>query len=284
MDRRAFVQALGAGCTLLTAGCVGIPSAGDDQLEPSDVVEDYWYERTELVVQFRDDVDIDKAVLLDSSAEQEYETIEDPPEFARFPVVFPDRLETHLPRRPPLRVRANTQDGWTEKSVWEPVHGAITDIEIRRDGCVRFTIENQGKAPLLVRFVGVYGDVPNPTVDPQSDSFDRSTFDIDPSVIGVGKNRPLSPSRTDLVVSSNESVPFETTYAPFAFPDGADTEDCRGLERTAQIAIVYSSGGSAAYTFTFRLDGSPAIIEGHQAEFNQQTTAEVCSNSEISQR
>lgn len=264
MNRRPFLQALASGSTLLTAGCVESVVIGDDRLETSDVFEGYRYEGTELVVQFRDGVDVEKAVLLDSSTETEYDTVDHPPGSARFSVVFPDRLETYVSRS--LRVEVKTPDGWARESVWEPVHGAARNVEALWNGRARFDVENQGEAPLLVRFVGIYGDVPNPTIDPQSDSFDHSSFDLGPGIVGSGQNRPLSPSRADLVVPGGEAAQFETTYAPFVFPDGGAENDCGGDERTGTIAIVHASGGSAAYGFAFRLDGEPTAIEGRAAE------------------
>jgi hypothetical protein len=95
---------------------------------------------------------------------------------------------------------------------------------------------------------------------------------VRPVVVGVGPNRRLSPSRTDLVVSPGETAPFETTYAPFAFPDGAGPDACDGDERTAQIAVVHTSGGSASYTFSYRLEDDPGTLAGGPAE--------VCSDPE----
>lgn len=141
------------------------------------------------------------------------------------------------------------------------VHPHVDAVEPLPDGRARLEIENQGDAPLLVRFVAVYGDVPNPTVDPQGHSFDRSSFDLDPGGVGVDENRPLSPSRTDLVVPPEGTRPFETTYAPFAFPDGAATADCDGTERTGSVAVVRGSGGSAAYVFSFRVEDDPTTLE-----------------------
>ncbi len=115
-------------------------------------------------------------------------------------MVFPDRLETSLTTHSALRIKAETGDGWAEQSVWEPVHGAARNVEPLPDGRARFDIENRTHASILARFIAIYGHVPNPTIDPQRDSFDRSSFDLGPGIVGVGSNRPLSPSRTDLVV------------------------------------------------------------------------------------
>lgn len=263
MNRRPFLRALVTGSTLLTAGCTeSLPFATEGPSE-ADVFDAHRFEETDLVVEFRDDVEVEKAVLYNSATDEEYETVERPGRAVRFPVVFPDRLETYVGRS--LHVRVETPAGSTNRWIPEIVHGYVRNVELLDDGRARFEIQNQGEAPLLVRFVGVYRDVPNPTVDPQAESFDRSSFDLGPGVVGVGRNRTLSPARTDLVVSPGETVPFETTYAPFAFLGGTDAADCDGGERTAEIAVVHASGGSASYTFTYRLDGEPTHVEGHAA-------------------
>lgn len=272
MNRRPLLQSLIAGGTLLTAGCVGSLPSTVDQPEASNVFESYQFDGTDLVVKFRDNADVQNTVLYNSSTDEEYETIKQPSGTIRFPVVFPDRLETYISNS--LRVKAKTSDGWAHQWIPEIVHAHTKDVEVLRDGRARFEIENQGDAPLLVRFTGIYGDIPNPTVDPQSESFDRSSLNFGPGVIGIGQNRPLSPSRTDLVVSPGETEPFETTYAPFAFPDSADIEDCDGEERTAKIAFVHGSGGIASYTFSFRLDGKPTSIEAQAAEVCDSTKGE----------
>lgn len=272
MNRRSLLQSLIAGGTLLTTGCVGSLSSTADQPEAPHVFENYRFDGTDLVVKFRDAAGVQNAVLYNSSTDEEYETIKQPPGTIRFPVAFPDRLETYIADS--LHVKAKTSDGWARQWIPEIVHAHTEDVEVLRDGRARFEIENQGEAPLLVRFAGIYGDVPNPTVDPQSESFDRSSLNFGPGVVGIGQNRPLSSSRTDLVVSPGETEPFETTYAPFAFPNGADIEDCDGEERTAKIAIVHASGGSASYTFSFCLDGELTSIEGQAAEVCNSADAE----------
>lgn len=263
MNRRPLLCALASGGSLLTAGCVGSVPLSAGAPDATDVFDDYRFDGTELRVEFSADAAVEKAVLFDSSTGTEYETIDHPSGIAAFPVIFPNRLESRLSRS--LRVKARTPDGWARTSVWEPVHGATRDVTILPDGRARFGVENQGAAPLLVRFVGIYGNVPNPTVDPQSDSFDRSSFDLGPGVVGSGENRPLSPSRTDLVVPPGETAQFETTYAPFAFPHEADVDDCNGTERTGTIAVVHASGGSAAYSFSYRLAGEPTDLQGRTA-------------------
>ncbi|MFC4550164.1 hypothetical protein ACFO3H_07590 [Halorussus sp. GCM10023401] len=226
--------------------------------------EEYRFEGTELVVEFRDTADVRKVVLYNSSTDEEYEVIEHPPSVVRFRVVFPDRMDTSIADS--LHVKAKTSDGWAEEWISETVHAHLEGIEVLQDGRARFDVMNQGRAPLLIQFVGIYGDVPNPTVDPQNDSFDRSSLDYGPSIIGIGENRPLTPSRTDLVVPSGETASFETRYAPFAFLNGADAADCSGKERTGQLAVVHASGGSASYSFSYRLSGDPTAVEGRSAE------------------
>lgn len=272
MDRRPFLRSLVAGGALLTTGCIESLPFTADQPAATDVFESYRFDGTDLVVTFRDGADVQNAVLYQSSRDEEYETIEQPSGTVRFPVVFPDRLETYVAQS--LHVKAETSDGWARQWIPEVVHAHTDGVEVLRDGRARFEIENQGDAPLLVRFVGIYGDVPNPTVDPQRDSFDRSAVPFDPGIVGIGRNRPLSPSRTDLVVPSGETAPFETTYAPFAFPNGTGRNGCDGEERTAEIAIVHASGGSAAYAFSFRLDGDPTAIEGQAVAVCESADAE----------
>ncbi|MFC4437424.1 MULTISPECIES: hypothetical protein [Natrialbaceae] len=260
MKRRPFLQAIATGGALLSAGCVESIPFTTTRLESEDVFEEHWYEETELIVQFREDVDVERAVLTELGTDEEYETVERPGSTVRFPVVFPERRETYLSRS--LRVAAETPDGEAPLRVGGPVHAYVDVVESLLDGRARLEIESQTDAPLLVGFVGIYGDVPNPTADPQSDSFDRSTLETGPGVVGVGENRPMSPSRTDLVVPPGETRSFETTYAPFAFPNDADEIDCDGTERRGQIAVVHGSGGSAAYGFTYRLEGDPEALDG----------------------
>lgn len=260
MNRRPFLHSLVAGGTLLTAGCVESLPFTANQPAASDVFEGYRFDGTDLVVTFRDGADVQTVVLYNSSTDEDYEMIEQLSGTIRFPVVFPDRLETYVAQS--LHVKAETADGWVHQWVPEIVHAHTDGIEVLPDGRVRLEIENQGDAPLLVRFVGIYGDVSNPTVDPQSESFDRSSLPFDPGVIGSGSNWPLSSSRTDLVIAPGETAPFETTYAPFAFPTGADGADCDGKKRTAEVGIVHASGGSASYTVSFRLIGDPTTDVG----------------------
>ena len=271
MKRRPFLHALTTGGTILATGCLESVPFATTPPRPADVFERYRFDGTDLVVEFREEATVESAVLFDADTDVEYETAERPGRTVRFPVVFPERRETRVSGR--LHVKARTPDGWVEKWVFGQVHGYVTNVQKLPDGRARFDVENQGSAPLLVRFVGVYGDVPNPTVDVQSDSFDRSSFDLGPSVVGVGRNRALTPSRTDLVIPPGATKPFETTYAPFAVP-GRAGPDCDGGERTGTVAVLHASGGSASYTFTYRRDGEPTAVAGG--------TASVCRTSESS--
>ena len=273
MRRRRFFTGCGCLGTAVVAGCVtnAFPDGGD-RIPASRVFDGFRYERAELVVEFQEDADVERAVLFDSVADVEYETVERPASSVRFSVVFPDRLETYISSRPALRVKAETPDGVARLSVWEPVHGVARNLEPLSDGRARFNLENQGEAPLLVRFVGIYDDVPNPTVDPQADSFTAESFDLDPSVVGIGENRPLTPSRTDLIIPGGETSSFETTYAPFAFPNTAPTDTCDGAVRTGTIAIVHASGGSTAYSFRYRRDGELSSTNGPSASVCEDTT------------
>lgn len=263
MSRRRFLRTFAGGGVLLTAGCVESLRFGTEQVDPSAVFAGHRFEGTDLVVEFRDGTDVERIALVNSSTDETYDVVEHPRGAARFPVVFPGQLKTYVAQS--LHVRVETPDGSVRRWIPETVHAYVDGVEVLGDGRARFDVMNQGEAPLLVRFVGVHGDVPNPTVDPQAESFDRSSFELGPGVVGVGSNRPLSPTRTDLVVPAGETAPFETTYAPFAFPNGADSADCDGSERIAEITVVHASGGSAAYTFSYRLDGEPTPVEGHDA-------------------
>lgn len=285
MDRRSFLRTLAAGGTLVSTGCVGSTSVRDetsgslalsDPPDVSGVFAGHRFDGTDLVVQFRDGVDVRRAVLGNRATGAVYETIERPTDTLRFPVVFPDRLETHVSGS--LTVRAETEAGWAREWIPGTVHGAVRNVTVLPDGRARLEIQNQGNAPLLVRFVGIYGDVPNPTIDPHGDAFDRSSFDRGPGVVGVDQNRPLSSSRTDLVVHPGETAPFETTYPPFAFPDGADPHDCESNERTASIAVVNASSGRSTETVTVRLGGTPAAVDGRTSNSDGRPTADVCTD------
>lgn len=263
MNRRPFLQTLAAGGAILTAGCVDSLPLTTARLDSDAVFASSRFDGGDLVVEFQDDVTVREVVLFEPSTEGEYERIEDPDRTVRFQVVFPERLETLLSTS--LRVQAETADGVATLRVGALVHAHVADVEPLPDGRARLDIENQADGPLLVRFVAIYGNVPNPTIDPQGDSFDRASFDRGPGVVGVGTNQRLSPSRRDLIVPSGETKSFETTYAPFAFPDGADAADCDGGERTGRVAVVHGSGGSAAYDFTYRLEGEASALETQDA-------------------
>ncbi|ELY69522.1 hypothetical protein [Natrinema versiforme] len=270
MNRRPFLQTLATGGTLLSAGCTDSLPFTTTRLDSNDVFEGYRFDETDLVVEFRDGVDIQRATLYESGG-GEYETIERPGTPVRFPVVFPERLETRLSLS--LRIEVETSAGVATMRVGALVHAYVTGVEPLPDGRARLEIENQADGPLLVRFVGIYGDVPNPTIDPLRDSFDRSSFDRGPGVVGVAANQRLSPSRTDLVVPSNTSKSFETTYTPFAFPEGTNATNCDGTERTGRVAVVHGSGGSAAYDFRYRLEGEASDLGDDGLE------AGVCTDS-----
>ncbi len=266
MNRRRYLAGCGSLTSAAVAGCISnLPYSSSKQVPSSDVFARHWYDPTELVVEFQDDVDVKRANLVEPAADLEYESVDRPGGSLRFRVVFPNRLKTYLGARPGLRVTAQTDDGIARQSVWEPIHGVARAVEALPDGRARFDLENQGEAPLLVRFVGIYGDVPNPTIDPTTDSFDLTTFDLGPGVIGIGANRPLTPSRTDLVIPAGVKKSFETTYAPFSFPSTAPTRTCDGEDRTGMISIVPASGGSTAYQFTYQLDGEMSPLDGHPA-------------------
>lgn len=263
MNRRSLLASVAGGGVLSTAGCAESLPFGSDDLDAADVFEGYRYEGTDLVVTFREDVDVGTAVLYDPSREAEYETIDRPAGTVRFQVIFPNRLATYVSRS--LRVRVESADGEARQSVGGVVHGVTREVTPLEDGRGRLTVENQGDVPLLVHLVAIHGDVPNPTIDPQAESVDRSSFDLGPGVIGSGPNRPLTTTRTDLVVSGGETKPFETTYAPFAFPNRAGSAVCDGDERNATATVVHASGGSTAFSFSYRLEGAPAPVDGTQA-------------------
>lgn len=242
MDRRQYLGAL-TGSTILVAGCLG--SFGDNDRDEDEVFADYWYSEHELVVEFRDGVDVESVRLL-SDESREKERVEEPVGIARFPVLFPDRLDTHLSSRPPVRVEAETAGGTARMSVWEQIHGVVRDLEPSPEGRARFRIENQGDAPLLVWFVSVHGDVPKPAADPASEAFELDSFRGGPGVVGIGENHVQYPERPDLVVPGGAELPFETTYRPFADDGGSAVE-----ERSGTVSLVQASGGINSYTFSY---------------------------------
>lgn len=242
MSRRQYLGAL-TGSTVLVAGC--LDSFGDDDRDEDEVFADYWYREYELVIEFRNDVDVNTVRLL-SDESQEIERVEGPVGTARFPVLFPDRLDTHLNSKPPVRVEAETAGGTARMSVWEPIHGVVRDLEPGPEGRARFRIENQGDAPLLVWFVSVHGDVLKPAADPASEAFELDSFRGGPGVVGIGENCVQYPERPDLVVPGGAELPFETTYRPFA-----DDEGSVGKERTGTVSLVQASGGINSYTFSY---------------------------------
>lgn len=276
MNRRKFVTALVPG-SVLSSGCVDLAARARDNPGQLDLIQEYKYEGRELAVRFRDGAEIEKVVLFNRTTDETYATIDHPPGSARFTVLFPDRLASYLSRS--LYVKVKTADGWDRQWVWEPVHGTVKNAHIRSDGRASFDIENTGHAPLLVRFIGVYGDVPNSTVDLQSDSFNRTTFERGPGVVGIGRNRPLQSMRTDLVISPGETAPFETIYAPFALRKGGDGGYCNGRERTAQIGILHASGKIASYSLQYRADGDLVSVRGDTAGTDEEI--KICEGVDI---
>jgi hypothetical protein len=264
----------------MLTGCINSKNSPTTNSTSSEVFSGYEYVGSELVVRFQDEIEVRKAILFDENAEETYQTIEQPNGSVQFTVIYPDRNESLLSKS--LYVKAKTAEGWSRHSVWEPIHGVVKSIDVKKDGRVLFDIENTGTASLLVRFVGIYGDVPNPTVDPQSNDFDRDSFELGPGVVGTGHNRPLNPTRTDLVVSPKETATFETLYAPFAFTEGATEDDCAGTEESAEMAIVHASGKIASYSFTYTASGNPVVIEGRTSSTAGQQTAEACEVVETS--
>lgn len=251
MKRRQLLVTLGAAALGSVAGCAESLQFGNDSPRASSVVEGYHYEDTELVVRLDEEFDITEASIYNSSRDTQYASIENPSANCRFQVVFPDRLETYATKS--LKLEVDTERGTVTEWIWKgPVHGHTSAVEVGPEGQAQFDITNQGETPLLVRFVAISGDVPAPTVDPQHESFDRSTLGFGPGVVGTGPNRPQSPSRSDLVISSGETAPFETTYSPFAVPEDSNTE-WSGTDRTGEITIVAASGSSMKYNFTYRL-------------------------------
>ncbi|WP_435345052.1 hypothetical protein [Haloarchaeobius sp. HRN-SO-5] len=251
MKRRRVLATLSAAASGSVAGCSASLPSGTDPPDAASVVESYHYEETELVVQFSEEFAIKQASLYDSSSGTQYASIEHPSSNCRFQVVIPDRLETYATES--LHLEVKTATGTVTEWIWEgPTHGHTSAVDVGPEGQAQFDITNQGETPLLVRFVAITGDVPNPTVDPQHESFDRSALGFGPGVLGTGSNRPQSPNRSDLVISPGETAPFETTYAPFAVPEDSNAA-WDGADRTGEITIVEGSGSSAKYDFTYRL-------------------------------
>lgn len=242
MNRRQYLSAL-AGSTVLLAGC--LDSFGDTDRNQDKVFAGYRYSEHNLIVEFHDDVEVETARLLGERS-IEKERIEEPVGTVRFPVVFPPRLDTHLPSRPPIRVEAETEGGTARISVWEPIHGTVRDLEPGPDGRARFRIKNHGTAPLLVRLVSVHGGVPEPAADPTGDVSDFDSVWGNPGIIGTGENRVQYPERPDLVVPGGAELPFETTYRPFTDDGGSAAE-----ERSGTVSLVQASGGINSYSFSY---------------------------------
>jgi hypothetical protein len=243
MNRRRVLGSVVAGGSVAVSGCVGWFGLGGG-VSAGSVFERVAFEGESVVVGFRSGVDVERVSLVDSSTGVTLTSVERPGRTAR--------LQTFVGRS--LHVRAATSDGTVEEWLPGHVHARVRDVAVLSDGRVRFGIENQGDAPLLVRFVAVHGDVPNPALDPQAEGFERSALPFGPGVVGVGENQPGDASREDLVVTAGERAAYETTYAPFAGDDDATaggtndaTEDGTEDERRASITVVHGSGGSASY-------------------------------------
>ncbi|WP_226480682.1 hypothetical protein [Natrinema amylolyticum] len=225
-------------------------------------------------MEFQDNVEIEKAALVNHATDEEYQQITRPEDSVRFNVVFPDRLESYISKD--LYVEAKTADGWIKQWVWEPAHGAMQNIEMLSDGRASFEVHNTGTASLLIRFVGIYRDVPNPTVDIQSDSFDIDSFEQGPSVVGSGRRQESNSQREYLVVGPDETTQLETTYRPFVFSSDKSETACDGSEHTGEIGLVQSPGGTVSYTFTYSLSGDPVRVDSDDGSSREVT--ETCSS------
>lgn len=253
MKRRQVLATFGTAVFGSMAGCAESLPFSSGSPDAASVVENYYHEETELIVQLSEDFDIKQASIYDSSSDTQYASVERPESECRFQVVFPDRLETYATKS--LHLEVETARGTVTEWIWKgPAHGHTSNVAVGPEGQAQFDITNQGEKPLLVRFVAISGDVPNPTVDPQHESFDSSTLGFGPGVLGTGSNRPQSSTRSDLVISPGETAPFETTYAPFAVPEDSTAEWDR-TDRTGEITVVQGSGITVKYDFTYRLPG-----------------------------
>ncbi|MFC4405121.1 hypothetical protein [Haloarchaeobius iranensis] len=247
MERREALRSLAGAGVLAASGCLGIVGLGSEPPAAGDVFEADRYEGRDLVVELADDVPVQESTLYDSATGTEHETVDRPGKRVRFPVVFPDRLESYVDRG--LSVKAKVSGGWVRRWVWRPVHGSVESLEVLADGRAKLDIESQAEAPLLVRYVGFTGAVATPTADAREGSFDATQLDAGPGVVGVDEDRPPSPRRSDLVVPGGETKTFETLYAPFA-PDAARGERTSGGgDRTVWVSLVHGSGGVTSYSF-----------------------------------
>lgn len=253
MKRRQVLATFSAASFGSVAGCAESLPFGNDPPSAASVIKNYHYKDTELVVQLSEDFDIKQASIYDSSSDTQFASIEYPSSNCRFQVVFPDRLETYATKS--LHLDVKTARGTVTEWIWKgPAHGRTSAVNVGPEGQAQFDITNRGETPLLVRFVAISGNVPNPTVDPQRESFDPSALGFGPGVLGTGSNRPQSPNRSDLVISPGETAPFETTYAPFAASEDNNAK-WDETNRTGEITIVEASGSSTKYDFTYRLGG-----------------------------
>ncbi len=256
MNRRLFCRSLSVCGSVILTGCSALPSFRR-RLDSDSVFESHRFDGTDLLVTFRDSVDVTSASTINGRTSVVYERIDEPARTVRFQVIRPTALETDVGLQ--LHVRATVGEKTASKRIPCHVHGHIHNCEILSDGRVRFDLENQAIAPLLVRFISVYGDVPNPAVDPTSDSFEWSELPATPGVVGVESDRPVSPMRSDLVIEAGKVRTFETTYAPFAVPGGAG---CESKERYGSIAVVHGNESTAAYDLQYRLGGMPTEVDG----------------------
>src|SRR6056297_1621363 len=177
MKRRPFLHAIPVSGAGLLAGCTEQVLQTESSIESNEVFAGRWFDDTDLVVEFRDAVDVETVSLRNWRTDETYETIDQPGETARFRVVFPERLETYIGDA--FQIDAKTSEGRADQHVRGFVHAYATAVEPLSDGRARVDLENQANAPLLVRFVGITGDVPNPTIDPLSDSVDQSSIPYD---------------------------------------------------------------------------------------------------------
>lgn len=143
-------------------------------------------------------------------------------------------------------MEARTANGPARTSVWEQIHGVVRDVVPDSEGRARFRIENQGTAPLLVRFVSVYGDVPEPAADPTSEAVELDALQADPGVVAISEGHAQQPDRSELVIPGETDRSFKTTDRPFG-DDGAATDE----DRSGTVSLVQASGGINSYSFSY---------------------------------
>lgn len=242
-----MLKSLVGGATVTTAGYLFYTDSGSNNGD--DTVEErgfdrYRYEGRELVVDLQEFDEVEAVTFLTSVQGEttEHESVSRPGETVRFPVILPDRLETRMTRRVGEYVRVTTPAETRRLSVGEPVHGAVRDFSVRDDGQAEFAVENLAAAPILTRFVAIHGDeVPNPTVNPHDDSFDREQLG-EPNVVATGGDPTDSGDRSDLVVPPGETISYRSTGKPFTTAVGEDS-------REGMVTLVYGAGGSSGWSF-----------------------------------